>query len=98
MKKLPIEMQSKRVTAQTKAPYLARVKHINPMKPLAAPILVFIPSIESGYPGPPFARALVVSGIPASKEHGTGKTIILNNFSAIERVELNYMPAFTLPH
>lgn len=79
-------MKVTKVTKKTKPPYLATCKDWP--KDELRPVLVFIPSIESGYPGPPFARGLIVRGIPGSKYHATGMTMIVNNFSCLQRVEL----------
>lgn len=74
-----------RVTAKTKPPYLARFSRAD----LAEhPLILFIPAVEHRPGSRPFARAIIVRGIPNSEYYSTGMTVCVDNFTAIERLDI----------
>lgn len=76
-----------RVTHRTKTPYLARVsKFGNKSKD---PMVILVHSVETpGRNGPPFARATIVYSPAKYPDYTPGKTMIVSNFPAIQRMQL----------
>jgi hypothetical protein len=82
-----ITMTSSRVTAKTKAPFLAKVEKFG-----KTPLIIFVPKIERHQGMPPFARATVIFGFEKSEYPQTGSVMIVNNFKCLTRIEFSDIP------
>lgn len=80
-------MTSSRITARTKAPYVAKVEKFG-----RTPLIIFVPKVERHYDMPPFARAIIISGFEKSEYFETGMTLVVNNFKCLTRIEFSDIP------
>ena len=80
-----------RVTVRTKPPFLARLNSIGGRN--KEPFIIFVSSLEDGYPGPPFFRSVIVSG-PKNNypDLQLGSAMNVSHFPGISRIQLTGIP------
>jgi hypothetical protein len=86
--KQEIIVTSTRITARSKTPFLARIKEKEHKGLGFKHLIIFVPEIIAERGMPPFARTTIVQGMPKSKYHQTGETMIVNNFKCLEKIEI----------